>query len=697
MNKTIKNLNLVLILGLISQVGIAQVKVGNNPTTINSNSVLEIESTDKGLLLPRVALSATSSATPLSAHVAGMVVYNTATAGTAPNEVMPGYYYNDGAKWVRVADAAATPVNIYNANGTLTGNRTVTQGGNALNFAGTGVTTFNSGNVGIGTLLPTAKLQVVDGDVRIDNDQRYVVSGSGSLQAAGSNTSILALNSTTGLAFETNSSERMIINNTGNVGIGTPTPTQLLDVHGNITNRGLYMINSIDGNYAGHITSTNEAITQNGIQIHAARGAGKIVFSTNEGGAVTERMRITQAGNVGIGTSTPVGKFQVVSTSGNFFSIDESGANVITPTNVQIGLGDNSVDPDAALDFHTAGNTAVPALFDARILRASGLNSPLHIVQAGTGNISFHTGSDGVSAVGGTTAFTMQNGPGARATSSGGFRVAGGGTSNFGGTYITWNDANLGGSGNGFTGFLNHRGTGAGGFVFSGTNDNTSFQEYLRIAANGNVGIGTAAPAARLSVDLGTAGSVNVATPSGLAGLIYFSPSGNRADVRRSDDRLELFVSSTSSAPGATGIMIENNGNVGIGIVNATHILHINGQGRATNSAWATTSDRRLKENIKEYSLGINELMKIKTYEYNYKAGVENLTKEEQEKRRVGIMAQEIEKILPRTVTTIQENGLPDQRLFNNDELIYLLINSVKDQQKQIEELKTKLENLNKK
>jgi len=81
----------------------AQVKVGGQPT-VNANAMLEIEATNKGMLLPRVALVTTDSATPLTAHVQGMTVYNTATTpinNTAParNRVEPGFYYNDGTKW----------------------------------------------------------------------------------------------------------------------------------------------------------------------------------------------------------------------------------------------------------------------------------------------------------------------------------------------------------------------------------------------------------------------------------------------------------------------------------------------------------------------------------------------------------------------------------------------------------------------
>ena len=81
----------------------AQVTIGSN-TEPNSNAVLDlISNSTKGLLLPRVALTATNDASPTSAHTAGMTVYNTATNSSVLGyEVAPGLYYNDGSKWVRM-------------------------------------------------------------------------------------------------------------------------------------------------------------------------------------------------------------------------------------------------------------------------------------------------------------------------------------------------------------------------------------------------------------------------------------------------------------------------------------------------------------------------------------------------------------------------------------------------------------------
>ncbi|MDN3673005.1 hypothetical protein QWY99_08070 [Flavobacterium branchiarum] len=101
-----KQYTLVIMLWMLTFSAIAQVKVGDNPNTINSNSLMELESTSKGMLLPRVTLTSTSSFAPLTLHAQGMTVYNTATAGSGTTAVSPGYYYNDGTQWVRILNLA---------------------------------------------------------------------------------------------------------------------------------------------------------------------------------------------------------------------------------------------------------------------------------------------------------------------------------------------------------------------------------------------------------------------------------------------------------------------------------------------------------------------------------------------------------------------------------------------------------------
>jgi hypothetical protein len=81
----------------------AQVKIGNNPSTIDANSLLELESTNKGFLPPRVALNSLIAVAPLTGTVpAGMLVYS--IGGSLAN----GFYYWDGAKWVPFISTAVT-------------------------------------------------------------------------------------------------------------------------------------------------------------------------------------------------------------------------------------------------------------------------------------------------------------------------------------------------------------------------------------------------------------------------------------------------------------------------------------------------------------------------------------------------------------------------------------------------------------
>lgn len=84
-----------LLLVITSQ---AQVKIGDNPGTINSNSLLEMESTNKGFLPPRVALNSISSVAPLTGTVpSGMLVFSSG------GSLMDGYYYWNGTQWMMLA------------------------------------------------------------------------------------------------------------------------------------------------------------------------------------------------------------------------------------------------------------------------------------------------------------------------------------------------------------------------------------------------------------------------------------------------------------------------------------------------------------------------------------------------------------------------------------------------------------------
>ncbi|MBK8498540.1 MAG: hypothetical protein IPL52_06900 [Flavobacteriales bacterium] len=72
-----------------------------------ASALLDVDATalpagaKKGVLVPRIALTATNAAAPVVAPATSLLVYNTATSGAAPNNVTPGYYYWDGVQWLR--------------------------------------------------------------------------------------------------------------------------------------------------------------------------------------------------------------------------------------------------------------------------------------------------------------------------------------------------------------------------------------------------------------------------------------------------------------------------------------------------------------------------------------------------------------------------------------------------------------------
>lgn len=98
-------LTLTLAVGIMAS---AQVRIGGTGTSVDANAILELQSSTKGLLFPKVELTGTANVAPLSAHVAGMTVYNTATAG----DVTPGMYANSGTAWVSLSSSANSALNV---------------------------------------------------------------------------------------------------------------------------------------------------------------------------------------------------------------------------------------------------------------------------------------------------------------------------------------------------------------------------------------------------------------------------------------------------------------------------------------------------------------------------------------------------------------------------------------------------------
>ncbi|RVU90386.1 hypothetical protein EH230_05435 [Flavobacterium columnare] len=140
--------------------------------TVTPEGILDLNSNTNGLVPPRVELTASNIQAPVlnpqgGAIVAGTIVYNTATAGVSPNDVIPGFYYWDGSKWLLLTSQnTSTPTNwsiLGNNNTTPTSNFIGTTNNNDFitktnNIERLRVT--NTGNLGIGTASPTSTLDI---------------------------------------------------------------------------------------------------------------------------------------------------------------------------------------------------------------------------------------------------------------------------------------------------------------------------------------------------------------------------------------------------------------------------------------------------------------------------------------------------------------------------------------------------------
>jgi hypothetical protein len=87
---------------LLSVQVIAQTGIGT--TTPHASAKLEVAATNKGFLPPRVALTGTNDISTITSPATGLVIYNISTDGTAPNNILPGYYFWNGSKWNGLVD-----------------------------------------------------------------------------------------------------------------------------------------------------------------------------------------------------------------------------------------------------------------------------------------------------------------------------------------------------------------------------------------------------------------------------------------------------------------------------------------------------------------------------------------------------------------------------------------------------------------
>lgn len=393
------------------------VGVNTDGSAPDASAILDVKSTDRGLLVPRVSLSDVTSASPVTSPATGLLVYNTNASVTGGNGT--GFYYWDGSQWVRL-DAGNSGA------WRLTGNAGTSP---ASNFLGTTdaqdlvfrtnnnerMRILSGGDVGIGTASPTHRLHV-NGAVRAENGF-LANDGTAGVPAYrfNSDTDVgMFRPAADQIGFAMTGVEKLRIN--GNaadalVGINNNSPSAPLDFvrttsnsmlvgtnYGNAPNYDLRRaqgtpssptIIGVNGVLArlralGYDGSAFQTAAQIAFETDAATGSGdmpgRIVFSTTPDGstALAERMRITNNGFVGIGTTSPGGRLEIngstTTNAGIALRVNNSGGPGVDNTFLVIendGAIQVGTSPLATLSTDNIGKSAI-TIGDQNVAHSNG-------------------------------------------------------------------------------------------------------------------------------------------------------------------------------------------------------------------------------------------------------------------------------------------------------------------------------------
>ncbi|MEO8147886.1 MAG: hypothetical protein ABI723_09630 [Bacteroidia bacterium] len=307
---------IVCILLIFSESTNAQsVGIGASAVTPSLQSILDVQSNTKGILIPRMTDVERVAIAPTYAGDYGLLVYQTNTVSI---DNAAGYWYWDGTIWISIGNGhnwsidgnAGTNPNL-NFIGTTDANDFVMRTDNTERAR-----IAASGNFGIGTVSPTNALHVeADGaagsilrvNSTTDNQSAISLSAPWRTYRIGQNRPPDNPGYTDGFYIydENANATRLYVTYSGDVGIGTVSPSQKLSVstgmnvdndnanNGNLTNA---LIFGSAGSGEGISSNRTGVVNQYGLDFYAGNA---------------NRMSITNAGNVGIGTSAPYSKLEI--------------------------------------------------------------------------------------------------------------------------------------------------------------------------------------------------------------------------------------------------------------------------------------------------------------------------------------------------------------------------------------------------
>ena len=220
----------------------------------------------------------------------------------------------------------------------------------------------------------------------------------------------------------------------------------------------------------------------------------------------------------------------------------------------------------------------------------------------------------------------------------------------------------------------------------------------LDISATGNVGINNAAPAALLHVlknqATGTEIRISNSDTAGFAGLYmnggFALTTGGLVQYNNTTGNTNLFVGTGGADPVHLGTnnsvrvtVMPTTGRVGIGTTAPDQLLSVNGEAsKAGGGAWLVFSDERLKTIKGNFTSGLKAVMQLQPLRYVYNQN--NSLGFNSSVEHVGFGARALQQVIPEAVSQNDYGYLQ----VNNDPVIWTMLYAIKEQQKEIQELR---------